>query len=440
MTMAKGIANGMPHRAPASRRSPIADSWKAGNISTFGGNPITTAAASATIDVIVEEKLSDNADGDGQGPPRRPRGDEEEVRQGRSATSAARASCRPSSSSKDETASDRTPDAAATSRLFEETKKRGLLIGTRRPLRQRHPHRAAAQRHARRDRRGPEGPRRVVRRLRRDHAMSTTATAQPAGRSDGSPRERARRQEAALLGGRGARRGRALPLLRRRAVHQGLPHRDRHPDVHQEDRDAATCAAARKTIFEQNLLGYSCARVCPVEVLCVGACVYNGWEREPIADRAPPALRDGDRDREGRPPVLEAAHRDRQDVEEGRVHRRRPGLARVRRLSRARGARGGRLREEGGRGRPQHDRHRAVQAPRRRRRSTRSSSCRSSASRSSPASRSASRRPRPHLREEAARDVRRRVPRRRPRRGHARSASPARRARASSARRPGSSA
>jgi glutamate synthase (NADPH/NADH) small chain len=38
-----------------------------------------------------------------------------------------------------------------------------------------------------------------------------------------------------------------------------------------------------KTIFDQNLLGYSCARVCPVEVLCVGSCVYNGWEREPIA-------------------------------------------------------------------------------------------------------------------------------------------------------------
>jgi dihydropyrimidine dehydrogenase (NAD+) subunit PreT len=38
-----------------------------------------------------------------------------------------------------------------------------------------------------------------------------------------------------------------------------------------------------KTIFEQNLLGYSCARVCPVEVLCVGSCVYNGWGREPIA-------------------------------------------------------------------------------------------------------------------------------------------------------------
>lgn len=37
-----------------------------------------------------------------------------------------------------------------------------------------------------------------------------------------------------------------------------------------------------RTIFEQNMLGLSCARVCPVEVLCVGSCVYNGWEREPI--------------------------------------------------------------------------------------------------------------------------------------------------------------
>jgi dihydropyrimidine dehydrogenase (NAD+) subunit PreT len=38
-----------------------------------------------------------------------------------------------------------------------------------------------------------------------------------------------------------------------------------------------------RTILEQNILGYSCARVCPVEVLCVGACVYNGWHRPPIA-------------------------------------------------------------------------------------------------------------------------------------------------------------
>ena len=36
-----------------------------------------------------------------------------------------------------------------------------------------------------------------------------------------------------------------------------------------------------KTILSANLLGYSCARVCPVEVLCVGACVYNDWHRYP---------------------------------------------------------------------------------------------------------------------------------------------------------------
>src|SRR5690349_15196275 len=37
-----------------------------------------------------------------------------------------------------------------------------------------------------------------------------------------------------------------------------------------------------RAILSANLLGYSCARVCPVEVLCVGACVYNAWHRAPI--------------------------------------------------------------------------------------------------------------------------------------------------------------
>ena len=37
-----------------------------------------------------------------------------------------------------------------------------------------------------------------------------------------------------------------------------------------------------RTILSANLLGYSCARVCPVEVLCAGACVYNAWHRTPI--------------------------------------------------------------------------------------------------------------------------------------------------------------
>jgi len=36
------------------------------------------------------------------------------------------------------------------------------------------------------------------------------------------------------------------------------------------------------TILESNMLGLSCASVCPVEELCVGSCVYNEWERDPI--------------------------------------------------------------------------------------------------------------------------------------------------------------
>jgi dihydropyrimidine dehydrogenase (NAD+) subunit PreT len=37
-----------------------------------------------------------------------------------------------------------------------------------------------------------------------------------------------------------------------------------------------------KTIFSANILGMSCARVCPVEVLCVGDCVYNHTDQPPI--------------------------------------------------------------------------------------------------------------------------------------------------------------
>ncbi|MCP4502282.1 MAG: FAD-dependent oxidoreductase [Deltaproteobacteria bacterium] len=40
---------------------------------------------------------------------------------------------------------------------------------------------------------------------------------------------------------------------------------------------------AARTILESNLLGKSCAHVCPVEVLCAGSCVYQHWGREPIA-------------------------------------------------------------------------------------------------------------------------------------------------------------
>ena len=37
-----------------------------------------------------------------------------------------------------------------------------------------------------------------------------------------------------------------------------------------------------RTILDANILGHSCARVCPVEVLCVGACVHNEHDHPPI--------------------------------------------------------------------------------------------------------------------------------------------------------------
>jgi 4-aminobutyrate aminotransferase-like enzyme len=127
MTMAKGIANGLPIGACLAT-VPVADSWKHGNIATYGGNPISTAAANATIDVIVDEKLPDNATVMGK-----------RLRDGMEALKTrfpkvigdvrGKGLMQAFELVKDETAKDRTPDAASTSRLFEETKKRGLLIG-----------------------------------------------------------------------------------------------------------------------------------------------------------------------------------------------------------------------------------------------------------------------------------------------------------------------
>lgn len=41
-------------------------------------------------------------------------------------------------------------------------------------------------------------------------------------------------------------------------------------------------SGSAKTILEANMLGYSTSRVCPVEELCVGACVYNDLNHTPI--------------------------------------------------------------------------------------------------------------------------------------------------------------
>ncbi|MBI3724749.1 FAD-dependent oxidoreductase [bacterium] len=46
--------------------------------------------------------------------------------------------------------------------------------------------------------------------------------------------------------------------------------------------DSGNYRGSARTILDANILGYSCALVCPVEVLCVGACVYNHQDRPPI--------------------------------------------------------------------------------------------------------------------------------------------------------------
>jgi alanine-glyoxylate transaminase/(R)-3-amino-2-methylpropionate-pyruvate transaminase len=127
MTMAKGIANGLPLGVTLATAA-IADSWKGGNISTFGGNPLSATAANATIDTIVGEKLADNAAIMGK-----------LLREGLETLQAkypktigdvrGQGLMQALELVKDETAKDRTPSPDATLRIFEATKSRGLLIG-----------------------------------------------------------------------------------------------------------------------------------------------------------------------------------------------------------------------------------------------------------------------------------------------------------------------
>ncbi len=127
MTMAKGIANGFPIAATIAT-APIADSWKGGNISTFGGNPICATAANATIDAIVDQNLVANAAAMGK-----------VLREGLEALQKkypraigdvrGKGLMQAIEIVKDETAGDRTPDGETANRVFGEAKKRGLLIG-----------------------------------------------------------------------------------------------------------------------------------------------------------------------------------------------------------------------------------------------------------------------------------------------------------------------
>jgi 4-aminobutyrate aminotransferase-like enzyme len=61
ITCAKGMGNGVPIGATVTT-SELAGSYRGLTISTFGGNPVTSVAALATIEIIEEERLRVNAD------------------------------------------------------------------------------------------------------------------------------------------------------------------------------------------------------------------------------------------------------------------------------------------------------------------------------------------------------------------------------------------
>ena len=127
MTMAKGIANGLPLSATICTPA-IADSLQKLTISTFGGNPISCVAGNATIDYIEEHDLRKNAEVQGG----RLRAGLETIQKKFPRTIGdvrGMGLMQGIELVEDETKKNRTPNSKATLKLFEETKKRGLLIG-----------------------------------------------------------------------------------------------------------------------------------------------------------------------------------------------------------------------------------------------------------------------------------------------------------------------
>jgi 4-aminobutyrate aminotransferase len=122
MTFAKGLGNGFAIGGVVARAG-LMDSLSANSLSTFGGNPISTSAAKATIEYLLDHDLQANAAKRGAQLMDGLRGIAEEFPElgdvrGKGLMLAT------------EIVKDGTePDAATTAKLQQETKNRGLLIG-----------------------------------------------------------------------------------------------------------------------------------------------------------------------------------------------------------------------------------------------------------------------------------------------------------------------
>ncbi|HZA14066.1 MAG TPA: aspartate aminotransferase family protein [Myxococcaceae bacterium] len=127
LTAAKGIANGLPLGATLCTAG-IGDSFRAATISTFGGNPVSCAAAVAVLDEIEEKQLAENAARRGQ---ELRAGLERLQRSNRRTIGEVRGMglMQGLELVQDETTGDRTPNVTAVAQVFEETRKRGLLVG-----------------------------------------------------------------------------------------------------------------------------------------------------------------------------------------------------------------------------------------------------------------------------------------------------------------------
>ncbi len=122
MTSAKGLANGQPIGITVAVPE-VADSFRGATISTFGGNPVSCAAALAVLDVIEEEKLAQNAQvvGDHLGQGLAALKEKYPVVGDARGMGLMRAL--------ELVGENKTPDPASVLQVFEETRQRGLLIG-----------------------------------------------------------------------------------------------------------------------------------------------------------------------------------------------------------------------------------------------------------------------------------------------------------------------
>ena len=124
MTMAKGAANGYPVGITIAEAE-VADSFKAGTIATFGGNPVSATATMATMDVMRDEDIPGRAERLGK----RLRDGLDALAEQHDIIGDVRGMGLMLAMELVKDRGTKEPDAEGTVRLMEETRERGLLIG-----------------------------------------------------------------------------------------------------------------------------------------------------------------------------------------------------------------------------------------------------------------------------------------------------------------------